>query len=619
MASLRGLFDTAEKRAEWERLMSLSPEEMEAEQQEAAKRLEEEQNKAIQALYIAAYTGRQPDEISEAERKTAQNFWNSNPEALADVITCQIADKDKKQIKNWLNNETITYCDFFGADLLKAYRALTDDGRAIVNNALDRGYTVYSKAYAKAAILPKLETSIIPQLSDEQKRLFSNAVKDREQPEDKEQAALFALYVMLYDMADDGLKEKTAAAIGLTTDDFLTYLYLENGAPDKAVFPPDQTTETEQNEKTEAAKPETALTPTVKTKLPQLPPQRYGTGFYPLTLAFINKSLLGIPLDGQYHNIGNGDYQFRVRLTVEKYSGLIPFPLDDWAEKISTIIAVGREMGAEYFDVNAIGRYIMYGDPDEHTETIIKNGKNAGNQITKLAHVPKVTADMIDTMIDFMTGIKADIEYPIWKRDKNGKKNLVKLKVSRPLLNGGVRVEISNYGHTTNTYGRGEAKVKQSLRVWGFPSIREDSELKSYAPVLYDIAKQLGEIAQIPKAEADIRHYLPEGARITAEDISMRDAALRRYFELQRNGGNGVLRLAKIEDETQLPQDQSKTEHYRIRKQRQKRLKAIVDTLIEDGKIRTATRNKDGETYDVQTEEYRPKRGGNKKKKTPKK
>lgn len=579
----------------------------------------------IQALYIAAYTGREPDEIPEAERKAAQDFWNTHPEAVADVVSCQFADIDKPKIRQWIEQASrpeeqafLTYLDFFGANLLKAYKAFDNDGRAIVAEALGRGYTVYSKAYAKAALLPKFTASIIPQLSEDQKRIFANAVLHyREPPEDAEQAALFTLYVMLYDMADDDTKASAAAAIGLTKDDFSQYFYLAGGAKDKAVFPPDETTGKDRQE-SKTPKP-TATTPKVKTKLPQLPPQRYGTGYYPLTLAFLNKSLLGIPLDGQYHTIGRGDYQFRVRLTVEKYTDFLPLPLDDLAEKISTIIAVGREEGAEYFDVNAIARYIQYGDPDFHTEETRKGGKHAGESKTVLGYISKEMADTVDKMIDFMTGIKADIEYPKWEKDKNGKKSLVKLKVSRPLLNGGVRVEISNYGHTTNTYGRGEAKVKQSLRVWGFPSSREDSELKNYVPVLYYIAQQLEQIAQIPQAEADIRRYLPEGKRITLEDVSLRDAALRRYFEIQRNGGNGAISLPKIEEETQLPQDQSKTQHYRIRKQRQKRLKAIVDTLMRDGKVRTAEAAPDGESIKIQTEEYRPKRGGAKKRKTPKK
>lgn len=569
-----------------------------------------------QRNFIAAYTGREPGEIPDEDTADAQQFWNTHPQAIADVLANEMTADIKGKVREWLKTDStiVKYMDFYGVDLAKAYKALAPEERETVDRALQRENLEYSRAYVKAALLPKFELSIMPLISEGQKQTFSRAIRNNTTPGDKEEAALLRLYVMLYDMADDSTRDKAAEAIGVERDDLEQYALIQ-GRVDSVAFP--QGTAEEQTPKAEAEKDEL---PTVKSKLPQLPPQSYGTGFYPLTLAYLNTCLLGIPLDGQWHARGNGDYKFKVRFTVERNCGVIPFPLDDFAEKISTIIGVGREMEAEYFDVNAIARYILYGDPDAHEPepTIIKTGENAGKKIRKLAYVSKDIADTIDTMIDFMTGIKADVEYAIWQRDKNGKKQLMRVMVSRYLLNGGVRVEISNYGHTTRTYGRGDKKrVDNTLRVWGFPSIREDSELKSYAPVLYDIASKLGEVAQIPMKEADIRHYLPEGARITPDDVRMRDATLREYFRAQRNEGRGVLRLSTIETDTGINSSKWRSVTSRSRKQRCKRLASIVDTLTADGKLRSATPQKGGEEYDIVTEEYRPRRGGSKRKKTP--
>lgn len=543
----------------------------------------------MQALYIAAYTGRQPGDVSMAELAAAQTFWNTHPEAVADVLSCQFADGDKPKIRQWIENainadgqdnaetQFLKYLKFFGADLLEAYRAFDGDGRTIVDNALDRGCAVYSMPYTRAAILPNFTSSIIPQLSEEQKYLFSRAIENRYRPEDKEQAALFALYVMAYDMADDELKEKAAAAIGKTTGDLLTYIWETGGAPDQAVFPPDLTTE--KDEKAETEKPETAkLLPAVKRTLEQKPaPNR--TGYMPLALANVNRRLLGIPLDGQTYIIGKGEYAINIKLTVKEYSGLLPLPLDNWAEKVSTIIGQGRAEGQYYFEVTDIARHILYGDPLAQKTYIVKSGKNKGNKYTKLEYVSQPIVDLVDSLIDFMQGIEAEITYPIWLKDKKGKPYLDRITIKRRLITGAFRVEIgkmANYGHTT--------KNKQPLRVWGFTPI-SDKVKDRFAPVLYEIASSLGQIDQIPTNRADIRHYLAENTNITKNAVDLRDELLRQTHYIESQGGTGVIDVTDIEKRAIIEDSKSKTQLYRKRKERAEQIAKMVETLATDGII----------------------------------
>lgn len=523
---------------EWQKCLMTQTE---AERLEAQERLEARQawERQAQASFIAAYTDREPADVTAAEVDNCQQFWNTHAQATADILAAGIdgiglaknaepASRPSasplyidQMLKHWLTTDTVKCYIFHGADLKAAYLQYDAEGQELVKSALAKPDNELSRRYVKAAILPAMESGFIATLGNQTISRIKTAIKTTYRPPACE-TSTFWLFCLLFELADDDRKEKMAAAIGIEPDAIATFLQRRTIAiPEPIVFkaiPKPARKETEA-ELSDAAQPERADAKRIKedANTIRLLARHNSNSQYDVSMDISVFALIGQDFEKTITD-DTGYVDFYMHLPEREFS--FPYLLE--AEDILIAIAWDsiRMDGGRYITPLDIWHKVSWGVTGEDS----KDSETEKKLLAKL----KVGQGTLQNIVDKVERLMhLETIYRVYKTKKTAQdRKPVDLKFE--------------YKNTFIPYaGRVKVPGYKNIVIWETALRNPNEKWDGYTSLPYRAAVSSGRLISLPASQIDLRRL---GINSTLHIATIRDTVLRMVLNAQSHGGHLEIR-----------------------------------------------------------------------------